>query len=455
MRRMISGVFLSLLLLIPYGLCLAQMPEWILKRPISPDYYIGIGMAEKGENYDYVTQARNAALSDLSSEITVNISSELVDIAVEQSGLSEAQIRQEIRITTQSELEGYELVDSWEDQHEYWVYYRLSKSLYAARKQEKLDNALSLARDLYINGEQAHRAGEYTNALQYYFQAYQPIQPYFAEPLQTNINGESIYLKNTLYTAIQSTLSQMELIPDANKIEAKTGRALEKPLGVKAVFHHQNDEQSPVANMPVTFQFIRGEGTLLENTTTDKDGQATCQISAVTAPDNIQIVRTSVDMDRLVNPDSASTMIQGIIEGLTTPETRFILTVTGLTVFVEGSEQNFGTDMEVAYVEPALKNALSEKGFAFTDDMAEADFIIEYQAQSRKGSVMYGQHVAFVDMNISVIDMQSGEEIYKQRFQNVRGIHLDFDRAGLKAYENVGEEITRDFIPAFLAKLEG
>lgn len=454
MNRSLSVIFLSLILLIPYCICSAQKPDWVSKRPVNPDYYLGIGMAEKGENYDYVAQARNAALSDLSSEITVNISSELVDTAVEQSGLSEEQIRQEIRTTTQSELEGYELVDSWEDQDEYWVYYRLSKSLYAAGKQEKLDNAVSLAGDLYINGEQARSEGDYTSALRYYFQAYQPIRPYFAEPLQTSINGESVYLKNALYTAIQATLSKMELIPDENNIEAKTGRAPENPLRVRAVFHSRNDERSPVANVPLTFHFIRGQGVLVESTTTDRDGRASCRISAVTAPDNIQIVRATVDMDRLVNPDSTSTMIQGIIDGLTTPETRFILNVTGLTFYVRGNEQNFGTDMDVAYVEPVLKNALSEKDFAFTDDMAEADFIIEYRAKTRKGSVVYGQHVAYVDMNISVIDMQNGEEIYKQSFQNVKGIHLDFDRAGLMAYENVGEEIANDFVPAFLARIE-
>ncbi len=454
MKRRRSVIFLSLLLLIPYCLFSAEKPDWVLKRPINPDYYIGIGMAEKGENYNYVAQARNAAFSDLSSEITVNISSELVDVAVEQSGLSEEQIRQEIRTTTQSELEGYELVDSWEDQDEYWVYYRLSKSLYAAKKQEKLDNAVSLARDLYINGERALGEGDYTSALRYYFQAYQPIRPYFAEPLQTSINGESIYLRNALYTAIQSTLSQMELIPQENKVEAKTGRALKNPLGVKAVFHRRNNDQSPVANLPVSFQFIRGQGTLIENTATDQGGQASCRISAVTAPDNIQIVRARVDTDRLVNPDSTNAMIQAIINGLTTPETRFILNVTGLTFYVQGTEQNFGADVDVAYVEPVLKSALSEKGFAFTDDMAEADFTITYEAKTRKGSVVYGQHVAYVDMNISVIDMQSGEEIYKKSFQNVKGIHLDFDRAGLKAFENVGESVTNDFVPAFLAKIE-
>jgi len=462
MTRRILWIFVTSVILIfvtsvilTSALLGAPEPEWVRERPVLSQYYVGIGVATKeGNSRDYIQQAKDAALSDLSSEISVNISSELVDIAIEQSGLSEEQVRREIRMSTQEELEDFEMVDTWESDREYWVYYRLSKSIYAAKKQARLENATTLARDLFLNGERARSDNDYAAALRYYFQAYQPIRKYFADPIQVEIDGENIYLKNALYTSIQSTLSQIELIPENAQVSAKAGRALPNPLGVKAVFYDQQNQQHMVPNLPLSFKFIRGEGALVENNATDNRGEARCRISAITAPDQLQIVRVRLDMDKLISQDSTNTLLQGIVSSLSTPETRIILNVSGLSFFIQGSEQNFGAEMEVAYVDPLLKNILSEKGYSFTEDLTQADFIIEFQAQTRKGDVMYGQHVAYVDMNISVIDLQSGDEIYKQAFQNVRGIHLDFDRAGLKAYENVGQELTEEFMPALLSKIQ-
>lgn len=432
----------------------ARKPDWVRKRPVNPAFYVGIGVAQKSEdNRDYIQQAKNAALSDLSSEITVNISSELVATAVEQSGLSEEEVRQEIKATTQSELEDYELVDTWEDRSEYWVYYRLSKSLYAAKKQARLANAISLASDLYGKGQERRAAADLAGALQYYFQAYSPIQKYVAEPLETTYQGRNIYLKNALYTAVQSALAGIELVPVREKMEATTGRPLQQPLEVQAVHHTGGGTAEPVMNLPVSFVFLRGDGELLKEVRTDRSGLATSRVTRITAPDNIQIVRTSVDLAGLVNMDSTTALLQGILQGLSVPETRILLNVSGLKVYVSGKESNFGAALNVAYVEPVLKKALAGHGVSFTDNMADADYAIEYDAGSRKGSVVYGQHVAYVDLNISVLDLQSGEEIYKQSFPEVKGIHLDYDRAGLKAFQKAGEEVTQDFVPAFLTKI--
>ncbi len=431
-----------------------RRPEWVTSRPTDPNFYIGIGMAQKGDEYDYVQRARSAALSDLSAEITVNISSELVSVAVEQSGLSEEQVRQEIRASTQSELEGYELADTWENREEYWTYYRLSKAVYVANKQEKLDNAISLATDLFENGKRLEQQN-LTDAIRSYVQAYKPIVKYVAEPLQTTFQGQTIYLKNELYTALQSAFSNLELIPVRAKIEAKMGLALQDPLVVKAFYQPSAGESYPVPGLPVHFQFLRGEGDLLEDVTTNSDGVATCQVSKISASDKLQMIQARVDLNRLIELDSTTATIRGIIEGFSVPDTRIILDVKGLMVYMAGNELNFGSAMDVPYVEPLLKSALADKGFSFSEDMGSADFFIEYEARSRKGSVVYGQHVAYVDVNISIIDMRTGDEVYQQAFQNVKGIHLDFDRAGLKAFENAGKEAAKEFIPAMMSRVEG
>ena len=128
---------------------LSEEANWVLKRPINQAYFIGIGMVNKSNSTNHIQSAKNNALNDLSSEISVNISSEIVDIMIEQSGMSEEESRSEIHASTKADLEEYELVDTWENDYEYWVYYRLSKAKYQANIELKRQNAISLSLDLF------------------------------------------------------------------------------------------------------------------------------------------------------------------------------------------------------------------------------------------------------------------------------------------------------------------
>ena len=54
-------------------------PDWIQNRPLSNDYYIGIAKALKNKS-DYSSIAKQNALMDLSSEISVKLSLSLIHI---------------------------------------------------------------------------------------------------------------------------------------------------------------------------------------------------------------------------------------------------------------------------------------------------------------------------------------------------------------------------------------
>jgi len=178
-----KSIFQRLLLLFLISTVYTKQPDWVLKRPIDNSYFIGIGIAIKSNSREYIQSAKNNALSDLSSEISVNISSEFVDIMIERSGMSEEETRSEIQASTKSDLEGYELVDTWENKKEYWVYYRLSKELYEEQKRLKRENAINLSLDLITNAKEKESNWEAQGvtinaAIEYYIQALKPIQNY-------------------------------------------------------------------------------------------------------------------------------------------------------------------------------------------------------------------------------------------------------------------------------------
>jgi len=454
---LISGRFYLFITLIigiiaqAYG----KTPDWVKAHPVDPAYYIGIGVAVKtGDGKEYLQSAKQAALSDLASEITVNISSELIDIAMEQSGLSEEQVRQEIRTTTAAELEGYELVDTYQDKNEYWVYYRLSRATYAAIKQKHIDNAINLAMNLYNKGEEQLKKNDPAGALGFYLEAFKPIQGYFTEPLETTYQGKKIYVKNEIYAAVQSILGQIQFSGTPEKATGKLGQPLSKTLEVRAEYLAPNNRRIPVANLPLHFQFVRGEGELIEHMRTNSRGKALCRVAKITGQDQLQMVRASLDLQQLVQLDSTNAVIQGMIAGIAVPSQRFILEIKGLTAYIDAKESNFGQTQNVSQLEPMIKNALLAEGFSFVDKLNDADLVITVLADSRKGAEVYGQYVAYVDVSLSVLDMNTGKEIYKNRLSDIKGIHLDYDHAGIKAYENAGETITNEVVPAIITQVE-
>jgi hypothetical protein len=449
-----KSIFQRLLLLFLISTVYTKQPDWVLKRPIDNSYFIGIGIAIKSNSREYIQSAKNNALSDLSSEISVNISSEFVDIMIERSGMSEEETRSEIQASTKSDLEGYELVDTWENKKEYWVYYRLSKELYEEQKRLKRENAINLSLDLITNAKEKESNWEAQGvtinaAIEYYIQALKPIQNYYGEPLETYYDGNKIFLQNEIFTSLQWILSKIKIKPINPKLDVKVGSATQNNLKVLATFSEDGEEVN-VANLPISFSFIKGQGELVEIIRTNSKGIAKSKIINISPLIKLQMIKCSLDLTNYFIEDSTSNYLLNTLKNINTPSSKFIINVLGPTVYLESIEYNMGNLLSIKIIEPKIKKYLTEKGYSFTDDIASADAMISINAESRQGSEIYGQYVAFVDATISITDMNTGEEIYKNSLQNKKGIQLSFEKAGLKAYQNVSLEISGNIIPEIL-----
>ncbi len=426
-----------------------KTPDWVTNRPINNEFYIGIGHASKikGSN-DHIEKATSEALKNLASEITVNISGEVVSSMIEKSGMLEEELKSKIRSTTEAELEGYELVEQWQDKKDYWIYYRLSKVRYQVAREEKINKAISLALDLFTQAKKSEQNREYDKALLLFLQSLKPIEKYIGETLETKYLGQNIYLNNEIYLSIQNILSNIELKPIKNNIEAKRNKAVKQSIQVIASYYET--EQISISNLPILFSFKRGEGDLISNVKTNMNGIASSKISKITSSDKMQILNAELDISKLINQDSTSFVYQNILKTFPIPSTRIILNVTGLLIFIESEEINLGKELDVLHIEPKIKESFSEKGFSFADDIAGSDIYITIKARSREGSEMFGMYSSFVDVTVSALEMSSGEEIYKNVFNNVSGQGLDAEKSGLKAFENAAGKISESMVPKII-----
>ncbi len=425
-------------------------PAWIENRPLAKDYYIGIGFASKEAHpTDYHKVAMDNALSNLASEIQVNIKSQTVQQVMEKAGILQDDFKSYVQSSTRADLEGYELVDKWENDDEYWVYYRLSKAKYQALRNAKLNKAKSLSVDMLRRARQAENANQMDKALLFYLQALPPIEKFLGEPLEVELDGQRMFLFNEIYSSLQRILSEIKLEAINPDLKGKLGQPVTQPLTVKA-----SRQSLPIQNLPIHFEFIRGQGDLIQEAFTDRQGLAKSRILRINSTDNLQIVNATLALEKSVSQENNSPIIKGILGTLVRPSARFMIKVSGLTAYVESQEVILGKPVEIKQLEPALKNILSNNGFTFSNSPANVDFILKIKASVRKGAEVYGLYSSFANVNFSVIDAHSGQEIYKNVLEDVKGIDLNYEKAGVKALSNAAKEINQKLIPNFLQKIQ-
>ena len=121
----------------------AGIPTWVKEYPVSDSHYIGIGIADRSTHpQDYIQVAQQNALQNLSSQIKVSISSQSVFLQMDREYGYEEDYKSNIEVKANEILEGYELVGTFTQQNEYWVYYRLSKQLYQETRTARIQEAI-------------------------------------------------------------------------------------------------------------------------------------------------------------------------------------------------------------------------------------------------------------------------------------------------------------------------
>lgn len=443
---------LALLLVSAAGISYAggRKPAWVKKRPADAAYYFGIGKVDKSSRgRDFAKSAKSAALNDLASEISVTISGELVATVAERSGLSETDVRSEIRSSTKADLEGFELVGTWEDKRAYWACYRLSKAEYRLLRARKIAKAVKLALDLFVKARAKERAGDASAALMFYVKAMDAVRDFIGEPLETEHEGRRILLANEIHSSLQSLLSRIRLKAAVRRTEARMGRPLKAPLRLSAVLSSDGGADKPARGLPLKCSFLRGKGEIVPSARTDPRGKAGCRVVKV-GREKIQLVEVRLDLLGWMERGASSTLLKEMVKKLAVPKAKFVLRIAGRPVFLSAKETNLGKRVSPSYLEPPLREALSEKGFEFVDDESKAEVLIELKAKTRRGSEWSGMYTAFADVSVSVLDMETGEELYKGGVTNVKGIQLDHSAAGLDALKKAAGKVESELLPRLL-----
>jgi len=430
----------------PFG----PKPAWVSQQPVDPNHYIGIASASK-TRYGAEAQksSQDLALANLAAQISVTISSEIVTTLIESGNMTREEYLATARSQAAADLEGHELVDSWQDANYHYTYYRLSKSSYAAIQARKREAAIALSADNLQKAQAAIAQNNFANAYQASIQAYLPLLPYLNEALKMKFRGEEVILSNTVHNQLSGLLSTIQLSAEPITLSAKLGQPVSEPIRIQA----RSAQGQALSGLPLTATFTKGAGELMEQVTTDNQGQAILKLTSITAPLKLQVLSVSVDRDQLLeNQDSP--ILTGIIKSIMLPSVTITLDVGKPAIFLESQESFNGKPVSQAQVEPLVKNHFIQEGFEFVDSPSKADWQMHLRANANQGTEYSGMYTCFADVIMSVVDRSSGAEIYKNSVSRVKGIDLNYPNAANKALNNAAAELNGNIIPEILANLK-
>ncbi|MBN2597352.1 LPP20 family lipoprotein [Labilibaculum sp.] len=430
-------------------------PQWVKERPVSSEYYIGIAVVKKDANEtSYIQLAKNQALQDLCSEISISISSNSVLHQFENNTSFKEEFEADIKTSLVQDLEGYEMVASWDNKKEgeYWVYYQLSKNQYALLKRVKLNKAKKLSQSYFEEGKQYEKQLDLFQALNYYAKSLDAIKNHLDEDLSVMTLDGTINLGTDIYNSIQNIFNRTQLTPVKKTIQLEISTSQKEPILVKAVWLADEGEKM-ISQLPLEIKFTKGAGILNGNVSTDQFGYASSQLSRVSSRQKLQEITASLDLSSILDESNENYELNKLFfTEESAPKSKITLNVERLKAYLNFSEKIFGEDSKRGILENNLKKELSENFFSFTNNKDQAKVILDINTNVTKGEIKEGRnykvYIVYLDCFFSLTDVKTGLEIFNDAIYEVKGMKpISYDYAVKEAYEQAVDEINNTIVP--------
>lgn len=413
------------------------MPDWVVRKPQSAMYYTGVSSATKAgfSPSEYISSAQQRALGDLASSISVNIeSSSMLSIIEVDYNISE-NFTSEITASTSKELEGYELIDIWEDETNYWVYYRLSREKYHRLRQERKNSAISSAKNKVLQAQNMLSRNQHYNAFQFYVDAMVDMKLYLGEASVTEINEESVDLGNYIFSEIADFLNSIKIEYPTNQINVQRGVEINPEL---VSFSLVDNNGNPISNIPVRVSFT-GAGLLRSSETSGSDGKIICSIRRVSSSRSTETLSLTVDMHALSRV-TGDIMVRNIIRNMPAPEKSIRVVLERPTAYISTIERELNKKSSHNTLQNAITGNLG-RAFIITENKDDADYIISVESNtSIKGTYMNEHYVNMV-CRIDMTD-QRGNNLYRRTIETEH-MGPDYLNASRTAYSATARTIER------------
>ena len=413
-------------------------PSWVTKRPVNSSKFVGIGVADKTSGGNYQGEAKKNALYDLSSEIKVVISSNSILDTVQNNNQFNENFNSLIKLTNTDNIEGYRLVDAYENEKQYWLYYELDKQEYENQKAKKKQHTIAKAVNLINVSFVDEKDGNFTGSLKKRIQAFGILSPYLSEDVSfetTNNVKNIIELSNT----IQKQLQLITVTTGKINQVIKPYQPSYAPVLYKLILRNKN----PLVDFPFVVKSDNENVKIFEEATSNSSGDIEIKIKHV-KPLNQEIYFTlNPDIDKLMNGDSVSrSSIVLLKQFIETSQLKAFANVSPISIFVNCVEKNGTKVNDQKIIEPLVLSKFVGEEIRIVETKESSDFTIDIDAATFKdisSDILkdnYSIQLAFLKIKLSLRKTLTKELIYNSEIADIYGYGNSQETAGLNAFQS-------------------
>lgn len=413
---------------------LENAPEWVVKTPVNNFNYIGIGMASKASS-DYREKAQKMALTEISNSISVTVSSNNSLNVFQYDDTFNEFYRMNSMVSSASFLEGYDVVDVFENENYYYTYLSLSKQKHQELKRARINKALESSLFKFDYAKKLTTEKNFTEAIKQQIYALEDISEFLSEDLRYKENQVEKPYVSYLMNSIFTSLNQIEIQFPSKQLNIKHASDPKEIYIQPITVVSQN---KPLSMIPVSVFYSWQPGQKLD-LITESNGNITLIVPRNCSKNNLEKINILLDTYSLVKNISQNRVVQKIFENYQSK--KFELTVTKklptveLDVFlIEKNRKNLNA------LEDELFQLFAADYFTLASKNAKKDFTITIENKKVENLQVNGKISTKLESRIKITN-KSGHIVYQETIHNVIGIGSSTELAEQDALQSLMDKI--------------
>lgn len=391
-----------------------EKPDWVKQHPVNTLSFIGIGMCRKSDK-DYVERAKQHALSELASEIKVEVSVNSLLNTIEDNEAVKQTFAESIRTKATAEIERFRLVDTWQDEAEYWVYYELNRFDYEEYMEARRQKAIQLGFDFWYKGRAALQQGELMSAIELFSKGLEAIEPALNQDLTCSYEGTTINLGTEIYAALIGVFDGITMAVNPSAVNGTPFQGIATPVTVTI-----DRNGTPLRNILLDATFVSGSGDLSTLAPTNERGETLLSIRNVTSKQLQQEVKVTI----------ADRALKGLRTGAQAALFKKMLATlpeANLTVNLEQKQISAYLKViqgDIESLERDVKSILTNNFFNIVSTPDQADVIVNLDNKFKTGREIPGEQYNFVEcfstLGIKVVNNRSSGVLMNYSLNDIR-----------------------------------
>ena len=414
--------------------CSSKPPVWVDTHPQDQQYWHGIGFASHSNGEFTKAIAKEYAIQEISSQIKVNISSEMDIVVTDFNGSVDNVISSVMKSRSDLILPELEFIGQHKTKRGLYFYVRLNKVKYNAAMVRLRANAKETALEYIREADKDFGV----RSLKLMQKAWQEILPFNDEPIEVIYNSQTTHL----YTLIKRKLFEFQ---DRIQLEAITDKEMVRTLVDRKnsiiISVVDKDNGKMISGVPVKIKVNNKENTFYS----ESDGFIRYNYSSLSSVSDLRL-QFSLDHNELfkgLNEIGHSLDLK--------PKTNTAaLKVIPSRATIESSEKNLNKTMKDPIILKQITEALSNRVEFVKSD---PDIIIKVDANTLKKSERAGNNFPYFSYgyaSIVFIDAGTNEQFFSSAVSDIKG--ADFysqETAGMRAYEKMALELVSELDSSF------